>query len=103
MRIISLLKILVVVAIGAVWFFGGSGPRTAAPLKSSSIESWLGPQNWQKHRAGPVRVIAPAGSGKTRTLGARLLHLVDDRGIEPQFVTAVAYNNRAAREMRERL
>lgn len=56
-----------------------------------------------EHRAGPVRVIAPAGSGKTRTLGARLLHLVDDRGVEPQFVTAVAYNNRAAREMRQRL
>ncbi|MDE0233026.1 MAG: ATP-dependent helicase, partial [bacterium] len=55
------------------------------------------------HHAGPVRVIAPAGSGKTRTLGARLLHLVDDRRIEPQFVTAVAYNNRAAREMRKRL
>ena len=50
MRIISLLKILVVVAIGAVWFFGGSGPQTGAPPKSSSIESWLGPQNWQKHR-----------------------------------------------------
>ena len=56
-----------------------------------------------EHHTGPVRVIAPAGSGKTRTLGARLIHLVDDRGIEPQFVTAVAYNNRAAREMRERL
>ena len=56
-----------------------------------------------EHHTGPVRVIAPAGSGKTRTLGARLLHLVDDRGIEPRFVTAVAYNNRAAREMRERL
>jgi len=56
-----------------------------------------------EHRAGPVRVIAPAGSGKTRTLGARLLHLTDDRRVEPRFVTAVAYNNRAAREMRERL
>ena len=56
-----------------------------------------------EHRAGPVRVIAPAGSGKTRTLGARLLHLIDDRGVEPRFVTAVAYNTRAAREMRERL
>ena len=56
-----------------------------------------------EHRSGPVRVIAPAGSGKTRTLGARLLHLVDDRGVEPGIITAVAYNNRAAREMRERL
>ena len=56
-----------------------------------------------EHPGGSVRVIAPAGSGKTRTLGARLLHLVDDRGVEPGIVTAVAYNNRAAREMRERL
>ena len=56
-----------------------------------------------EHRSGPVRVIAPAGSGKTRTLGARLLHLVDDRGIEPGIVTAVAYNKRAALQMRERL
>ena len=56
-----------------------------------------------EHPRGPVRVVAPAGSGKTRTLNARLLHLVDDRGIEPSLVTAVAYNNRAAAEMRERL
>ena len=56
-----------------------------------------------EHPRGPVRVVAPAGSGKTRTLNARLLHLVDDRGVEPSLVTAVAYNNRAATEMRERL
>ena len=35
-----------------------------------------------EHPGGPVRVVAPAGSGKTRTLNARLLHLVDDRGVE---------------------
>ena len=56
-----------------------------------------------EHRSGPVRVIAPAGSGKTRTLIARLLHLVDERRIEPGIVTAVAYNNRAALQMRQRL
>jgi DNA helicase-2/ATP-dependent DNA helicase PcrA len=56
-----------------------------------------------EHLSGPVRVIAPAGSGKTRTLNARFLHLVDKRGIEPGIITAVAYNNRAAREMRRRL
>ena len=55
------------------------------------------------HRSGPARIIAPAGSGKTRTLNARLAHLVDQRGIEPWSVTAVAYNNRAAAEMRTRL
>ena len=55
------------------------------------------------HHHGPARIIAPAGSGKTRTLNARLVHLVDRRGIEPSLVTAVAYNNRAAAEMRTRL
>ncbi|HSJ28597.1 MAG TPA: ATP-dependent DNA helicase UvrD2 [Acidimicrobiia bacterium] len=55
------------------------------------------------HGAGPARVIAPAGSGKTRTLTARLLELIDRRGYEPELVTALAYNNRAAAEMRDRI
>ena len=55
------------------------------------------------HDAGPARIIAPAGSGKTRTLTARIRHLLDDRGVEPEFICALAYNNRAAAEMRERL
>ena len=55
------------------------------------------------HLAGPARVIAPAGSGKTRVLTARLRHLIEDRGIEPSLVTALAYNRRAAREMVDRL
>ena len=54
------------------------------------------------HPAGPARVIAPAGSGKTRVLTARLRHLLADRRLEPQLVTAVAYNTRAAAEMRQR-
>ena len=69
------------------------GGASLAPDQRAAVE----------HASGPVRVVAPAGSGKTRTLNARLLHLVDDRGIEPSLVTAVAYNNRAAAEMRERL
>ncbi len=55
------------------------------------------------HGAGPARIIAPAGSGKTRTLTARFQHLLDARAFEPGLVCAVAYNNRAAAEMRERL
>ncbi len=48
------------------------------------------------------RIISPAGSGKTRVLTARLRHLLDGRGWHPQQVTALAYNNRAAAEMRDR-
>ena len=55
------------------------------------------------HLAGPARVIAPAGSGKTRVLTARVRHLLEDRGVEPELLTALAYNRRAAGEMVERL
>jgi hypothetical protein len=54
------------------------------------------------HPAGPARIVAPAGSGKTRVLTARLRHLLRDRHVEPELVTAVAYNTRAAAELRER-
>jgi DNA helicase II / ATP-dependent DNA helicase PcrA len=51
------------------------------------------------HGSGPARVIAPAGSGKTRVLTERLRHLVVDRGYEPESVAAVAYNRKAREEM----
>ena len=54
------------------------------------------------HPAGPARVIAPAGSGKTRVLTERLRHLVADRRAHPATVTALAYNTRAAEELRRR-
>ncbi|MGD0706807.1 MAG: UvrD-helicase domain-containing protein, partial [Trebonia sp.] len=54
------------------------------------------------HRAGPARVIAPAGSGKTRVLTERLRHLVTECGVHPATLTALAYNNKAAAEMRQR-
>ena len=53
------------------------------------------------HASGPARVIAPAGSGKTRVLTERLRLLVR-RGTYPGAVTALAYNTRAAEEMRDR-
>jgi len=51
---------------------------------------------------GPVRVIAPAGSGKTRVLTERLRHLLADRHVDPSVVTVLAYNVKAADELRER-
>ena len=54
------------------------------------------------HPGGPARIIAPAGSGKTRVLTERIRHLLVDRGYEPQLVTAVAYNVMAAEQLRER-
>ena len=53
-------------------------------------------------QAGPARIIAPAGSGKTRVLTERLRHLVADRGYERDTLLAVAYNVKARDEMAER-
>jgi DNA helicase-2/ATP-dependent DNA helicase PcrA len=54
------------------------------------------------HGSGGARVIAPAGSGKTRVLTERLRHLVEDRAVHGATVTAVAFNTRAAEEMKQR-
>jgi DNA helicase II / ATP-dependent DNA helicase PcrA len=54
------------------------------------------------HGSGPARIIAPAGSGKTRVLTERLRHLVVDRGVERSSVLAVAYNKKAQLEMEAR-
>ena len=51
---------------------------------------------------GPVLCVAPAGSGKTTTLVARVAWLVD-RGEDPRAITVVAFNKRAAEELAERL
>ncbi|MGH9171225.1 MAG: ATP-dependent DNA helicase UvrD2 [Acidimicrobiales bacterium] len=55
-----------------------------------------------EHGAGPARIIAPAGSGKTRVLTERLRHLLTDRQLTPGSVLAVAFNKRAADELVER-
>ncbi len=54
------------------------------------------------HRSGPARIIAPAGSGKTRVLTERLRHLLVDRGYETETVLALAYNKKAQQEMESR-
>ncbi|MGI8927908.1 MAG: ATP-dependent helicase [Candidatus Limnocylindrales bacterium] len=51
---------------------------------------------------GPVLCIAPAGSGKTTTLVARICWLVAN-GADPGQITAVTFNKRAAEELGERL
>ncbi|MEL6982708.1 MAG: ATP-dependent DNA helicase UvrD2, partial [Actinomycetota bacterium] len=55
------------------------------------------------HRAGPARILAPAGSGKTRVLTERTRHLVVDCGLAARSICMVAFNRRAKDEMRDRL
>lgn len=55
-----------------------------------------------EHAGGPARVLAPAGAGKTKTLVARVVRLID-RGADPSRILLLAFNRKAAEQLEERL
>ena len=54
------------------------------------------------HDGGAARIIAPAGSGKTRVLTERARHLVKQWQLPPSAITLIAFNKRAQEEIAER-
>jgi len=52
---------------------------------------------------GPVLCVAPAGSGKTTTLVARIAWLIASGGARAEEIAAITFNKRAADELAERL
>jgi DNA helicase-2/ATP-dependent DNA helicase PcrA len=79
------------------------GRLTAVPTPAPPVAD-LAPDQLAAvaHRCGPARIIAPAGSGKTRVLTERLRHLIADRRYERETVLAVAYNKKAHEELEAR-
>lgn len=54
------------------------------------------------HIDGPMRLLAPAGSGKTKTLINRVSNLIN-QGVKPNEILALAFNKKASEEMEKRL
>ena len=55
------------------------------------------------HKDGPIMIIAGAGSGKTKVLTTRIIHLMAAHGIDSFNILALTFTNKAAAEMKERV
>lgn len=52
---------------------------------------------------GPVLIVAGPGTGKTKTLAARIAYLIEHTPISPEEILALTFTHKAAREMQERV
>ncbi len=66
--------------------------------REAAVHGHRGPDGF---RAGPLLVIAGAGTGKTMTLAHRVAHLILE-GVDPGRILLLTFTRRAAREMSER-
>ena len=82
--------------------------QRAMAARRSSDNGYLDDLNPAQRQAvealdGPVLLLAGAGTGKTKTLMARVTHLNKSKGVPTRNILAVTFTNKAAQEMKKRL
>ncbi|OYD26873.1 DNA helicase-2/ATP-dependent DNA helicase PcrA [Mycoplasma testudineum] len=72
------------------------------------MNNYLLPLNKDQYEAvtyidGPLKIIAGAGSGKTKTLTTKIMYHIDKLNTKPWNILGLTFTNKAAREMKERI